>query len=129
MSAAPTSRPATHRSSSSAFSMTGCIRSCSACPTTSRSIPRTAPARCARGSVARVGTDTVSGSPRHGMAGWWREGSPADQVPQITVQDLHRELDTLQLIDVRQPGEREQGYIAGSVLKPLPKLTQSLDGM
>ena len=40
------------------------------------------------------------------------------EVPQITVQDLHRELDTLQLIDVRQPGEWEQGHVARALSKP-----------
>src|SRR5260370_36239725 len=63
------------------------------------------------------------------MASWFRAGLPIDQIPQITVQDLHRELDTLQLIDVRQPGEWEQGRIAGAISRPLPKLTQSLDGL
>jgi hydroxyacylglutathione hydrolase len=54
---------------------------------------------------------------------------PVDQVPQLTVQDLHREIDHLQVIDVRQPGEWEQGHIAQAVLKPLPKLIENLNGL
>jgi len=45
--------------------------------------------------------ENVIGYLQDGMAAWWREGLPVGEVPQITVQDLHRELDTLQLIDVR----------------------------
>jgi len=81
----------------------------------------------ARVRLARVGMENVIGYLQDGMAAWWREGLPVGEVPQITVQDLHRELDTLQLIDVRQPGEWDQGHVAGAMLKPLPKLTQSLD--
>jgi hydroxyacylglutathione hydrolase len=73
--------------------------------------------------------ENVIGYLEEGMASWFREGLPVEQVAQITVQDLHRELDTVQLIDVRQPGEWEQGHIAGALHKPLPKLTQSLDGL
>src|SRR5258705_3958123 len=83
----------------------------------------------ARVRLARVGIENVIGYLQDGMAGWCREGLPAEQVPQITVQDLHRELDTLQLIDVREPGEWDQGHIASAISKPLPKLTQSLDGL
>jgi hydroxyacylglutathione hydrolase len=83
----------------------------------------------ARVRLARVGMENVIGYLEDGMAGWFREGLPAEQVPQITVQDLHRELETLQLIDVRGPGEWDQGHIASAISKPLPKLTQSLDGI
>jgi hydroxyacylglutathione hydrolase len=83
----------------------------------------------ARVRLARVGMENVIGYLEEGMASWFREGLPVEQIPQITVQDLHRELGTLQLIDVRQPGEWEQGHIAGALHKPLPKLAQSLDGL
>jgi hydroxyacylglutathione hydrolase len=35
---------------------------------------------------------------------------------------VHRELEHLQVVDVRQPGEWQQGHIAGAVLKPLGQL-------
>jgi len=38
-------------------------------------------------------------------------------------------LQHVQLVDVRQPGEWEQGHIEGAMLKPLPKLTTLLDGL
>jgi hydroxyacylglutathione hydrolase len=56
---------------------------------------------------------------------------PVEQVPQITVQDLDRELSSdpghIQVIDVRQPSEWDQGHLPQAVLKPLPKLTALLD--
>jgi hydroxyacylglutathione hydrolase len=79
--------------------------------------------------LARVGMEHVIGYLEEGMTAWFREGLPVDQVPQVTVQDLHREIGHLQVIDVRQPGEWEQMHIAQAVLKPLPKLTTLLDGI
>ena len=51
------------------------------------------------------------------------------QLGQITVPDLQHELAHVQLVDVRQPGEWEQGHIAGAILKPLPKLMESLHAL
>lgn len=79
--------------------------------------------------LARVGMEHVTGYLEGGMTAWFREGLPVDQVPQVTVQDLHRELEHVQVIDVRQPGEWEQAHIAHAVLKPLPKLTSMLEGI
>jgi rhodanese-related sulfurtransferase len=87
----------------------------------------------ARVRLARVGVENVIGYLEEGMTAWFREGLPVEQVPQITVQDLHRELaagdDHIQLIDVRMPGEYEQSHIPEARLKPLPKLTTLLDGL
>ncbi len=83
----------------------------------------------ARTRLARVGMENVAGYLEDGMAAWFREGFAVEQVPQVTVQDLHREIGHLQVIDVRQPGEWDQAHIAQAVLKPLPKLTALLDGM
>jgi len=87
----------------------------------------------ARVRLARVGMEEVDGYLEDGMTAWFRERLPVDTVPQITVQDLDRELtagtDHIQLIDVRQPAEFEQGHIPHAMLKPLPKLTSMLDGL
>jgi hydroxyacylglutathione hydrolase len=83
----------------------------------------------ARTRLARVGMENVAGYLDEGMAAWFREGMPVQQVAQITVQDLHRELEHVQLIDVRQPGEYEQMHIGGAVSMPLPKLGKMLDGL
>jgi glyoxylase-like metal-dependent hydrolase (beta-lactamase superfamily II)/rhodanese-related sulfurtransferase len=79
--------------------------------------------------LARVGMEHVTGYLEDGMTAWFREGLPVDQVPQVTVQDLHREMEHVQVIDVRQPGEWEQMHIAQAALKPLPKLTTMLEGI
>ena len=83
----------------------------------------------ARTRLARVGMERVAGYLEGGMTAWFREGLPVEEVPQVTVQDLHREIDHLQVVDVRQPGEFEQGHIAQALSKPLPKLAASLDGL
>ena len=80
----------------------------------------------ARTRLARVGMENVVGYLEEGMPAWFREGLPAEHVPQVTVQDLRREIGHLQVIDVRQPGEYQQGHIAQAALKPLPKLTALL---
>jgi len=80
----------------------------------------------ARTRLARVGIENVAGYLEEGMAAWFRAGFAAEQVPQVSVQDVHREIEHLQVVDVRQPGEWQQGHIAGAVLKPLPQLTRQL---
>jgi len=83
----------------------------------------------ARTRLARVGMENVAGYLDEGMTAWFRAGMPVEQVPQVTVQDVHREMEHLQVVDVRQPGEWEQGHIAGAMLKPLPKLTAMLEDL
>jgi rhodanese-related sulfurtransferase len=83
----------------------------------------------ARMRLARVGMENVVGFVDGGMGGWFRAGMPVSEVPQITVQDLQRELEHVQLVDVRMPGEWEQGHIEGARSKPLPKLTTMLDDL
>ena len=83
----------------------------------------------ARTRLARVGIENVAGYLENGLAAWFRAGLDVDEVPQVTVQDLHREMEQLQLVDIRQPGEWEQGHIAQGVNKPLPKLTDMLDDL
>jgi len=79
--------------------------------------------------LARVGMENVIGFVEGGMSGWFGAGLPVEQVPQITVQDLHRELDHVQLVDVRMPGEWETAHIEGARSKPLPKLMSMLDDL
>jgi hydroxyacylglutathione hydrolase len=76
--------------------------------------------------LARVGMEDVIGFVEGGMSGWFAAGLPVDQIPQITVQDLQRELAHVQLIDVRMPGEWDTAHIDGARSKPLPKLMTML---
>jgi glyoxylase-like metal-dependent hydrolase (beta-lactamase superfamily II) len=79
--------------------------------------------------LARVGMERVIGCLKGGMAQWAMEGRPAAQVPQIPVEELHRELTHVQVVDVRRPGEWADGHIQGASLKPLDKLESSLAGL
>jgi hydroxyacylglutathione hydrolase len=83
--------------------------------------------------LARVGMEDVVGYLGDGMAAWVGERLPVEQAPQISVQDLHAELAAdeghIQVIDVRMPGEWEQGHIRQAVLKPLSKLTSMLEDL
>ncbi len=83
----------------------------------------------ARTRLARVGMENVTGYLEDGMVSWYREGLPVAEVPQVGVQDVHREIEHLQVIDVRQPGEWDSGHIAQALLKPLPKLASLLDDL
>ena len=62
--------------------------------------------------LARVGMARVTGYLEGGMAGWFGAGLLVAPLGQIPVEDPQRELDPVQLVDVRQPGEWEQGHIA-----------------
>ena len=79
--------------------------------------------------LARVGMERVSGYLDGEMTAWFGEGLPVAEITQVTVQDLARELGNVQVVDVRQAGEWEQGHIDGAMLKPLPKLLASLNGL
>jgi glyoxylase-like metal-dependent hydrolase (beta-lactamase superfamily II)/rhodanese-related sulfurtransferase len=79
--------------------------------------------------LTRVGMERVVGYLDEEMVAWSREGLPVAEISQVTVQDLASELENVQVVDVRQPGEWEGGHIAGAVLKPLPSLVASLEGL
>lgn len=76
--------------------------------------------------LARVGIEKVVGYLRDGILAWQREGLPLDQVPQISVTEVHRERmedpHAIQLIDVRRPMEWQAGHIEGAALRPLDQM-------
>ena len=61
---------------------------------------------------------------------WWL---PFGEVPEITVDELHRELSgkgaTIQLLDVRTPPEWQAGVIDGSVLVSVQNLKSRIDDL
>ncbi|MGE5646624.1 MAG: MBL fold metallo-hydrolase [Acidobacteriota bacterium] len=73
----------------------------------------------ARTRLARVGIESVVGYLEDGIAGWAREGLPLERTPRIAVQELFRQLDSFQVVDVRRAAERAGGYIDGSLGMPL----------
>jgi hydroxyacylglutathione hydrolase len=87
----------------------------------------------ARTRLARVGIERVSGWLADGMAAWTREEQPVEQVGQLPATELDQWMReggrTPQVIDVRRPGEFEQGHVPGARLKPLAQLKKSLEDL
>jgi len=69
--------------------------------------------------LARVGIERIAGTLKGGMAQWT---GPVQQIHQISVEDLRREMDHLQVVDVRREPEFAGGHIEGAKLMPLHKL-------
>jgi rhodanese-related sulfurtransferase len=87
----------------------------------------------ARVRLARVGLDKTVGYLGEGVHAWQQAGRPLEEVPQISVLQLHEHLgehpDSVQVIDVRRPGEWAAGHVKHSHLKPLHKLSTMLDDL
>jgi hydroxyacylglutathione hydrolase len=83
--------------------------------------------------LARVGMEKVVGYLGGGIAQWSREGLPVEQIGQISVEELNRQLEDghagMQVVDVRRPAEWSEGRIRQAVLKPLNRLTGMLDDL
>jgi rhodanese-related sulfurtransferase len=69
--------------------------------------------------LARVGIERIVGTLKGGMAQWT---GPVQEIHQISVEDLRREMDHLQVVDVRREPEFAGGHIEGAKLMPLHKL-------
>jgi len=76
--------------------------------------------------LARVGVERVVGSLRGGMAEWARENRPVAEIGQISAEELARQLDSVQVIDVRRPAEWADGHLEGALLKPLNQFESML---
>ena len=87
----------------------------------------------ARVRLARVGLDKTVGYLHDGMHAWQQAGLPLEDVPQISVLQLHEQLvdqpEAVQLIDVRRPGEWAAGRVEQAQNKPLHKLSTLLDDL
>jgi hydroxyacylglutathione hydrolase len=69
--------------------------------------------------LARVGIERVVGSLKGGMQQWT---GPVAEIHQISVEDLRREMENVQIVDVRREPEFADGHIDGAKLMPLHKL-------
>lgn len=75
--------------------------------------------------LARVGLENIKGFLQGGMDAWRQAGRATATVTQFTVAELHRsieEAEDLQLVDVRRPGEYENGHVPQARLAPLSEL-------
>lgn len=84
----------------------------------------------ARMRLARVGIENVIGYLDGGVLAWHKDGRKLAEVPQVSVNDLARQLDQapgeIQVVDVRRPQEWEAGHIVQAALKPLNRLAEML---
>ena len=76
--------------------------------------------------LARVGLENVTGYLDGGILAWNDAGLELETTPQISVAELHAQLNEdgrkLQVIDVRAPGEYDSGHLPGARNVPLPEL-------
>ena len=82
----------------------------------------------ARLRLARVGLENIKGHLAGGIDAWKEVGFEVAIVPQISVADLKRLIDScpdLQVLDVRRPAEYESGHVPRAVTSPLSKLRES----
>lgn len=79
--------------------------------------------------LARVGIENVVGYLQNGVCGWKDAGFSLDSIPQVTVQELAAKLGDgdCSVLDVREPGEVEQGAIADSIRIPLGDLSKQVN--
>ena len=80
--------------------------------------------------LARVGLENVAGYLEGGVVAWSGAGLELQATPQISVDELHAQLDddgkVLQILDVRAPGEYASGHLPGARNVPLPELEARL---
>lgn len=76
--------------------------------------------------LARVGIERVVGSLKGGMQSWT---GPVEEIHQLSVDDLNREKEHLQIVDVRRDAEYASGHIAGATLMPLHQLESRLGSL
>lgn len=77
--------------------------------------------------LRRVGQDHIAGYLDGGMAAWVTSGYKTNHVAQISAEDLHVMVtgsSTFVLLDVRAPGEFEDGHIEGAINIPVADLRE-----
>ena len=70
----------------------------------------------------RTGYTKFAGYLARGMEAWVNAGLQLDRIGEITVHDLKAAKGRVQIVDVRSPGEWEEGHIPGAVHLFLPEL-------
>lgn len=78
-----------------------------------------------------VGQDKVAGYLLGGMRAWDTSGRLIETLPQMSVEDLHRRLETsdksIQVIDVRERSEWDENHIQGAIHIPFHQLREHLN--
>jgi len=79
--------------------------------------------------LARVGIERVIGFLRDGVAGWLNAGLKLEPTSQLSVNALDAELrkgDGLRFLDVRRPGEWQEGHVPNAQWIPLDELEKRI---
>src|SRR5437773_8876152 len=70
----------------------------------------------------RTGYTKFAGYLLGGMKAWHAEGFPLERIGQMSVHELNERKDSLQVIDVRSPGEWRRGRVPGALHIYVPEL-------
>jgi rhodanese-related sulfurtransferase len=88
-------------------------------------------ARDAAELAAAVGLTGIAGYLSGGMTSWREEKQPVERVERLTVSELHErwedDRDAIQLLDVRERDEWDEGHIPGSIHLPYHDLREPPD--
>ena len=80
--------------------------------------------------LARVGIERVIGYLQGGVNTWKQSYLPLSEIPQVGARELQHLLSgnprKIVVVDVRRPGEWQEGHLEGAVLKPLNQLSRLL---
>ncbi len=88
--------------------------------------------REAKNRLARIGFDSVVGhlaDPTQALASAPEEVTRSSRVDVAGLSQAISEIDDLQLVDIRQPGETEGGIIPGAITIPLTRLNERLSSL
>jgi hydroxyacylglutathione hydrolase len=86
-------------------------------------------ARRAAALAESVGITRIAGFLAGGMTSWREERLPVERIERITVPELHERADELQILDVREQSEWDEGHIPDSVLMPYHDIHELPDGI
>ncbi|MFG0332163.1 MAG: rhodanese-like domain-containing protein, partial [Maioricimonas sp. JB049] len=78
--------------------------------------------------LAYVGLTRFRGYLAGGMKAWENKGLPLLSLSQLPVQELARQQDHLQILDVRSPSEFKQGRIAGATHRFVAEMRDGVNG-
>jgi rhodanese-related sulfurtransferase len=86
-------------------------------------------ARHAAELAAAVGITNLAGYLAGGFTSWREERLPVQRIPRLTVEALHEQQDSLQVLDVREQAEWDACRIPGSVHTPYHDIRGIPDGI
>lgn len=86
-------------------------------------------ARRAAALAAAVGITNLGGYLAGGMTSWREEKRPTESTERIDVSGLHERFDDVQVLDVRERAEWEEGHLPGAVHVPYHDLDRVPDGI